>query len=145
MPNRQQKPVGTFDSFEELFQRAEERTGYWVELAKLEFTEEMLARMKERGIKKSRLAEALGVKPAMVTRLVSGHNNFTLETMVRVARVLDCEFRCHLQPAGTKACWIDVLQREPVRPIVAWVPEEFREPETACPDLSENEAVPIAA
>ena len=106
MPNRVTQPIGTFDSFEELFQRAEEHPGYWVELAKLEFTEEMLARMKERGISKSQLATLLGAKPAFVTRLVSGHNNFTLETMVRVARALDCEFRCHLQPAGTKACWM---------------------------------------
>ena len=124
MQNREDKPIGTFDSFEELFQRAEERTGYWVELGKLEFTEEMLARMKERGVTKSRLAATLGAQPALVTRLVSGHNNFTIETMVRIARALDCEFRCHLQPAGTKACWIDVLKHEPKRP-ADWAPEEF--------------------
>jgi hypothetical protein len=144
MPNRQHKPVGTFDSFEELFQRAEERTGYWVELAKLEFTEEMLARMKSLGTKKSQLATTLGAKPAFVTRLVSGHNNFTLETMVRVARALDCEFRCHLQPAGTKACWIDVLKDEPGRPRAAWTPEKFRVIETIRPDFT-HEAVPAAA
>jgi sugar/nucleoside kinase (ribokinase family) len=145
MPNRQHKPVGTFDSFEGLFQRAEERVGYWVELGKLEFTEEMLARMKERGVKKSRLATALGAKAAFVTRLVSGHNNFTLETMVRVARALDCEFCCHLQPAGTKACWIDVLQTEPTRPAVPWTPGEFRKPETVTPGIAANEELPLAA
>jgi transcriptional regulator with XRE-family HTH domain len=145
MQNRQQKPIGTFNSFEELFQRAEERTGYWVELAKLEFTEEMLAGMRDRGIKKSQLAAALGAKPAFVTRLVSGHNNFTLETMVRIAQALNCEFRCHLQPAGTKACWIDVLQQEPARPSTVWAPDEFRKPETVRPDLAPNEALPLAA
>jgi hypothetical protein len=143
MQNRDDKPVGTFDSFEELFQRAEERTGYWVELAKLEFTEEMLARMKERGVKKGQLAAGLGAKPAFVTRLVSGHNNFTLETMVRVARALGCEFRSHLQPAGTKACWIDVLKQEPQRPAV-WAPEEFSKIETIRPDFA-HETVPAAA
>ena len=144
MPNREHKPVGTFDSFEELFQRAEERIGYWVELGKLEFTEEMIARMKECGIKKGQLANALGAKPAFVTRLVSGHNNFTLETMVRVGRALDCEFRCHLQPAGTKACWIDVLKQEPHHHVAHWAPEEFQKPATISPDFA-NEQVPLAA
>jgi transcriptional regulator with XRE-family HTH domain len=136
MPNRETKPIGTFDSFDELFQRAEGRPGYWVELGKLEFTEEMLARMKERGVSKSQLAFRLQAKPAFVTRLVSGHNNFTLETMVRVARALDCEFRSHLQPAGTKACWIDVLKNEPQRTLSGWASEEFRKVETINPDFA---------
>lgn len=136
MPNRENKLIGTFDSFEELFQRAEERPGYWVELGKLEFTEEMLARMKEREISKSQLAARMQAKPAFVTRLVSGHNNFTLETMVRVARALDCEFRSHLQPAGTKACWIDVLISEPQRNPTGWASEKFREVKTIHPSFA---------
>ena len=144
MPNQETQPIGTFDSFEQLFRRAEARTGYWVELAKLEFTEEMLARMKERKIKKKELADALGVRPAMVTRLVSGHNNFTIETMVRVARALECEFRCHLQPTGTKACWLDFLKQEPERLPAAWVPEEFRTIQTIRPDFA-YESVPATA
>jgi hypothetical protein len=143
MPS-QDKSIENFDSFDQLFQRAEEHTGYWVELAKLEFTEEMLARMKEGGVKKSQLAASLGAKPAFVSRLVSGHNNFTLETMVRVARALNCGFRSHLQPPGTKACWIDVLKNEPQRPRAAWATEKFRVIETIHPDLT-HEAVPAAA
>ena len=144
MPTQESKPIETFDSFEELFQRAEVRPDYWEELGKLEFTEEMLARMKERGIKKSQLAASLGAKPAFVTRLVSGHNNFTIATMVRVARALDCEFRCHLQPAGTKACWLDVLKEEPQRPATGWAPAQFRTIQTIHPDFA-HETVPVAA
>ena len=144
MLNRDTKPVGTFDSFEQLFQRAEERTGYWVELAKLEFTEEMLARMKGRGVKKGQLAAMLGVRPAVVTRLVSGHNNFTIETMARVARALDCEFRCHLQPAGAKACWIDILKHEPQRAASGWTPGQFHTIQTTRPDFG-HDSIPAAA
>jgi uncharacterized protein YqfB (UPF0267 family) len=104
----------------------------------------MLARMKEFGIKKGQMAAMLGAKPAFVTRLVSGHNNFTLETMVRVARALNCEFRCHLQPAGTKACWLDVLNDEPARQSPAWTSEKFRVIKTLRPDFT-NETVAAAA
>jgi transcriptional regulator with XRE-family HTH domain len=144
MPSKENKPIEAFDSFEELFQRAEERPGYWVEVAKIEFTEEMLARMKAAGVKKSQLAASLGAKPAFVTRLVSGHNNFTLQTMVRVARALNCGFRSHLEPAGTKACWIDVLKDEPQRARATWATEKFRVIETLRPDFT-HEPVPAAA
>jgi Helix-turn-helix len=144
MPRPDNKPLETFDSFAALFQSAEKHTGYWVELAKLEFTEEMLARMKAAGVKKGQLAASLGAKPAFVTRLVSGHNNFTLETMVRVARALNCGFRSHLEPAGTKACWIDVLNDEPQRARTTWATEKFRVIETLRPDFT-HEPVPAAA
>jgi antitoxin component HigA of HigAB toxin-antitoxin module len=144
MHNQDNKSIGNLDSFEELFQHAEQDTEYWVELAKLEFTEEMLARMQSAGMKKGQLAASLGAKPAFVTRLVSGHNNFTLETMVRVARALNCGFRSHLEPAGTKACWIDVLKDEPKRPRAEWATEKFRVIETLHPDFS-HEALPAAA
>ena len=127
MRNQEIKQVGKFDSFEEMFQRAEERTGYWVELAKLDFTEDMLARMKERDVNKSQLASRLGVPPGLVTKLASGQNNFTIQTMVRIARALDSQFRCHLQPVGTKTSWIDLLKEEPQRDAVeGWDPAGFQ-------------------
>lgn len=144
MPNQENERIGNFDTFEEMFERAERRIGYWVELGKLEFTEEMLSRMKERGVSKSQLATGLGVKPALVTRLVSGNNNFTIETMVRIARVLDCEFRCHLQPNGTKAGWVDVLKNAPPHTAPAWSSEKFQEAKTIQPDFS-NAPVATAA
>ena len=33
---------------------------------------------------------------------MSDHNNFTIETMVRVAHALECEFRCHQRPTRLK-------------------------------------------
>ena len=104
------------DPFDALFREAEQADGFWVSKAKLHFTEEMLSQMKALDVSKSTLAERLGVKPTQISRLCSGLNNFTIETMVRVARSLDCEFRSHLQPAGTNTMWIDVLKDEPVRP-----------------------------
>ena len=103
------------DPFGALFQEAEQSDAFWVSKAKIQFTEEMLKRMKALGMSKGVLAKALDVKPAQITRLCSGMNNFTVETMVRVARALNCEFVSHLQPAGTNTMWIDVLDHEPAR------------------------------
>ena len=145
MHNHEQDQIGKFESFDEMFQRAEERTGYWVELAKLGFTEDMLGRMKELGVNKSQLAQKLGAPPALVTRLASGHNNFTIQTMVRIARALSCEFRCHLQPSGTKTCWIDVLKEEPQRePAVGWNTGQFLKVKFQ-PNPLTYEPVPVAA
>src|ERR1700712_58756 len=89
------------EGFARFFVEAEKSPTYWLELAKLEFTEAVLARMQELGFSKSKLAAELSVSPAMVTRIVSGKNNFELVTMVKVARALGCEFRTHLQrPEG---------------------------------------------
>ncbi len=133
------------NSFTQFFTQAEEQTDYWVELAKLEFTEEMISRMKELAVSKSQLAKNLGIQPGLVTRLVSGRNNFTLSTMVRVARALDCEFRSHLQPTGTNTCWINVLtsDAEPA-PACDWDPKQFTKVDFNAKAIS-YEPVPSAA
>ena len=94
------QPNNPFDQF---FAEAEKDVNYWVEMVILEFTEQTLARMKELNISKSQLAEKLGVSPAFVTKLLRGTNNYTLQTMVKVARALDCEYLCHLQPHRAKS------------------------------------------
>lgn len=125
MANHEDKPYQAFDSFEGFFKQAEQRTGYWVERAKIEFTEEILAQMKVLGFNRTQLAASLDAQPALVTRLLNGRNNFELATMVRIARALNCEFRCHLQPVGTHTCWINVLNEEPAERVPVWNPSEF--------------------
>ncbi len=108
-------------SISNLLDRAKSRDSYWVESTVLDFTEEIVARMERLGINKSELAKRLGKNPSFITKLLRGNNNFTVETMVKVARKLDSEVRIHLQPDGTLSEWIDFLKEEPARP--APVPE----------------------
>lgn len=145
MAKRNEQPYGSFDSFEQFFAQSEQRPGYWVELAKLDFTREVLERMRSLDVSKSQLATKLEAQPALVTRLLSGRNNFELATMVRIARALDCEFRCHLQPTGTKTCWIDVLNDEPPSPAMqVWNPDQFQKLKSQ-PKVMTYESVPVAA
>ena len=97
--------------FKGLFTEARKDHAYWVEGAILEFTEDMVNRMEEQGVSRSELARRIGTSPSYVTKILRGSTNFTLDTMVKVARALDCDFRCHLQPQGAETRWFDVLDR----------------------------------
>jgi transcriptional regulator with XRE-family HTH domain len=99
--------------FKGFFERAKEKLDFWYEGATLEFTEDIVLQMEKNKINKSLLAEKLKVKPAYITKLLSGHNNYTLKTMVKVAFVLDCELRTHLQPKNVQGQWIEFLKEEP--------------------------------
>ncbi|HWM92247.1 MAG TPA: helix-turn-helix transcriptional regulator [Thermoanaerobaculia bacterium] len=85
-------------SFPELFQQAEGHEDYWLAGAILEFTEAVVREMEYQGISRTELARRLGATPAYVTKLLRGKANFTLATMVRLARALDSEV--HVQLIG---------------------------------------------
>jgi transcriptional regulator with XRE-family HTH domain len=83
-------------SFRELFAEARQSDAYWEERAALDFTEAVYRRMAALGLTKSQLAERLGTSPAYVTKILGGQGNFTLKTMVRLARALESEAVVHL-------------------------------------------------
>src|SRR5947207_1682796 len=97
-------------SFKELAETARKTTAYYVEGAILEFTEDIVSRMSAERITKSELAAKIKTKPAFITKLLSGQNNFTVETMVKLARALNSDLRIHLQPKGSISQWIDILE-----------------------------------
>lgn len=93
---RETNPFNTF------FAEAEAQEAYWVERAKLDFTEAIVARMEALGFNRKELALRLGVQQGFVTRLLSGANNFELATMVRIARALGAKISVGLQVDATK-------------------------------------------
>jgi len=64
----------------------------------VEFTENLVREMERQGITRVELARRLGATPAYVTKILRGKVNFTLATMVRLARAVDGEL--HLQLTG---------------------------------------------
>lgn len=111
------------DPFADVFADAEATPNFWISKAKFAFTEDMLREMKKTNTSKSDLAKKLGVRAAQISRLCSGRNNFTMETMVRVARALNCEFITHLQPAGVTVHWMHILSAPPAAASPAVVAE----------------------
>ena len=75
------------------------------ESAILGFTEEVLRRLAEVKMSKSDLDSKMNVDPAAVSKLISGNNNFTLRTMVRIARALRSRIRFSLVPLRPTSAW----------------------------------------
>jgi len=76
-------------SFKELYEGARKSEEYWIARAKLDFTENIYQLMEARGMRKADLAKKIGKTPAYITKVFRGNANFTLETMVRLARALE--------------------------------------------------------
>jgi transcriptional regulator with XRE-family HTH domain len=85
-------------SFAELFEEAERHEDYEVGGAILEITESVVREMERQGISRTELARRLGASPAYVTKILRGTANFTLATMVRLARALGAELHVQFSP-----------------------------------------------
>jgi plasmid maintenance system antidote protein VapI len=95
-------------SFARFFREAEKGLTFHVESAILSFTEDLSSLMEAQGVSKSELARRLHCQPAFITKLLSGQNNFTIETMVRIAIALDAKVKIHLQGPGVESNWVDL-------------------------------------
>ena len=91
------------ESFAPIFEKAKQSDVFWEELAILSFTGSVLERLKALDLSKMELADRLRSSPAYVTKLLNGRNNFTLRTMVRVARVLKSEVYIELRAAVARS------------------------------------------
>ena len=73
------------------------------EYKKLMIMEEILRLMQEQGVNRSELAQRMGVNPPRITAMMTGANNFTIETLVRAGRALGAELHQHFAPIGHAA------------------------------------------
>lgn len=89
------------------FREADKSLDFEVESAKLGITEELLEIMEGQKISRSELARRMNVKPARITSLLRGSNNFTLETLIRAARSVNASLKLHLSPRQCETRWVD--------------------------------------
>jgi plasmid maintenance system antidote protein VapI len=59
---------------------------------------ELLGLMEEQGITRAELARRMEVQPSRVTSILSGTNNFTIETLVRAGRAVGADLELHFVP-----------------------------------------------
>lgn len=89
-------------TFAALYEEAEKHDDYWVAGVVQELTEEIAALMEKQGVTRSELARRLGTSPAYVTKILRGNANFTLTTMVKLARALGTDLQIKLDPTARK-------------------------------------------
>src|SRR5437660_4364777 len=80
----------TSKRLEELTSRLEQSEVFDIEAAKFDISEHVFSMMERQGMSKAVLARRLGKSRAYITKILQGNANFTLESLVRIARALDC-------------------------------------------------------
>lgn len=65
--------------------------------------DELIGLMEDQGISRSELAKRMGVQPSRITSMMSGSNNFTIETLVRAGRAVGADIELHFVPRKNAA------------------------------------------
>jgi transcriptional regulator with XRE-family HTH domain len=77
-----------------------------VEVQKLTIVEELLQFMKRNGIKRTELAERMGVLPSRITKMLSGDSNLTIDTLVRAGHAVGADLVQTFIPKGQRGHWV---------------------------------------
>jgi transcriptional regulator with XRE-family HTH domain len=77
-----------------------------VDFRKLIVVEELLQFMKREGIKRTELADRMGVPPSRITKMLRGDSNLTIDTLVRAGRAVGADLHQTFAPEGKKVRWI---------------------------------------
>jgi plasmid maintenance system antidote protein VapI len=74
-----------------------------------DFTDDLLKRMGVLKMNNAMLAEATGVSPAYITKVLRGSENFTLETMSKFAMAVGGKVRIHIADQHARTHWADTI------------------------------------
>ena len=86
---------------------ATKSVAYWAQLAKRDFTDDLLKVMADTGVNQARLAKLLHVSPQFITKVLRTNANLTIETMAKIALTLGCQVRIHIAPRDAVTVWKD--------------------------------------
>ena len=95
-------------SFKDLFDTARQRDTFQTAKIILDFTEGLYGLMQENKISRVELAKRLGSSPAYITKVLRGDINFTVETMVRLAKAVGGSLQVHMGPREITR-WVGVV------------------------------------
>jgi len=107
--------------FQEKLEKFKDDIEFLTEKVILDFTEQVIAYMKQNGINRAELAKRLGVSKAFITKLLNGNPNLTIKTMVSLAKTLDCDINIEFAPEGFE------VRRFYISPAKAFNASEFTE------------------
>lgn len=97
-------------SFAELFEKAEGRESYLAASIILEFTEGLYDLMQAHNISRKELAKRLGTSPAYITKVLRGNVNFTVDSMVKLAKAVGGTVQVHVGQEQVQ--WVGVVKKK---------------------------------
>jgi transcriptional regulator with XRE-family HTH domain len=97
-------------SFAELFEKAKERETYLSASIILEFTEGLYNLMQKNNISRKELAKRLGTSPAYITKVLRGDINFTIDSMVKLAKAAGGTVQVHIGQKEVR--WFGIAKRK---------------------------------
>jgi transcriptional regulator with XRE-family HTH domain len=80
--------MSTSERFSEFFHKLEQSPNYAIEGLKIEIAEQIYQILEQEGVSKAELSKRLGTSRAYVTNILKGDNNFTLQSLADIAKVL---------------------------------------------------------
>lgn len=107
----------TLKKYHAFLSRARRSPAYWSRIAMRDFTEGLTSRMA--GKSRAALAEAAGVSPAYITKVFGGSENFTIETMAKLALAVGGKVRIHIADVEADTRWFDCYTQNAVRTVTA--------------------------
>jgi transcriptional regulator with XRE-family HTH domain len=96
--------------YSKLKSRSKKSLNYWVESAKQDFMISVHSAMRRDEISKAKLAELVSCSPAYITKVLKGDANFTIETMVKIARALNSKLCIQLAEPHQSIRWFGVVE-----------------------------------
>lgn len=72
---------------------ARQRPEYWAEKLKLEAADAVADALAEQGINRVELARRLGASPSLVTKILSGYQNLSLESLAKLGCALGVQWQ----------------------------------------------------
>jgi transcriptional regulator with XRE-family HTH domain len=85
-------------SYKALLREAKQSDSYWIEALKVEVASSLARVARQQQISKADLAGKLGTSKAYITKVFRGDTNFTIETLVKLARAVDAKWVVELLP-----------------------------------------------
>lgn len=103
------------DSYLDLIETAEMAPEFWLNVTSTEFLADVHRKMAELDINRTELARRLDTSKAYVSRILSGNVNFTLLTMIKIAKALRGIVHTHIADKEAVVFWRDLyVNHEPI-------------------------------
>ncbi len=92
------------ERFADLFRKMEQTDADHVDALKVEISEQIYLAMERQGVSEAELARRLCKSRAYVTKALQGGTNFTIPSLVKIARALNRKVDFRLLPENDNSC-----------------------------------------